>query len=97
MTAVKTAFEYALSKSRNVGCEWELAANFADATTPQTVAISSTWPTASSGLRDAARARDVRGSNAAATITVARFRSEIGHGVATDFVQVKTSARYTCR
>jgi hypothetical protein len=26
MTAVKTAFGYALSKSRNVGCEWELAA-----------------------------------------------------------------------
>jgi hypothetical protein len=32
-----------LSRSRNVGCERELAANLADATRPQTVAVSPTW------------------------------------------------------
>jgi len=43
MTAVKVALGYGLPTSRNVGCERESAANFADATTPQTVAVSPIW------------------------------------------------------
>src|SRR5208282_4922781 len=49
ITAVKTGFGYGRSRSRNVGCERELAANLADATTPQTVALSPTWLAASPG------------------------------------------------
>jgi hypothetical protein len=54
MTAVNGTFGYGLSRSRNVGCEREFTANLADATTPQTVALSPTWLAASPGARVAA-------------------------------------------
>jgi hypothetical protein len=46
---VTAASGHGFPRSKNVGCERELAANFADATTPQIVAVSPTWPAASSG------------------------------------------------
>jgi hypothetical protein len=51
---VKVVSGYGFPKSRNVGCEREVAANFAEATMPQTVAVSPTWVAASSGLTVAA-------------------------------------------
>jgi hypothetical protein len=51
---VKTAFGYAIPRSNNVGCDFASASYLAEATTPQTVAVSPMWPTASSGLREAA-------------------------------------------
>ena len=53
-TAVKTAFGYGFPKSNNVCCDCASASYLAEATTPQTVAISPMWPPASSGLSGAA-------------------------------------------
>src|SRR6516165_6799640 len=39
ITAVKAALGYGLPRSKNVGCDRELAPYLADATTPQTVAV----------------------------------------------------------
>src|ERR1700730_14758646 len=53
-TAVKVAFGDGLPRSSKVGCAFASASYLAEATTPQTVAVSPMWPAASSGLREAA-------------------------------------------
>jgi hypothetical protein len=54
MTAVKMAFGYGHPRSSNVGWRCSLTFYSAEATKPQTVAVSQMWLAASSGLRDAA-------------------------------------------
>src|SRR5215468_6028255 len=56
MTTVKIAFGSGFPRSNNVGCDRTSPSYSAEATTPQTVAVSPICPLASSGLRGAAAA-----------------------------------------
>src|SRR5262245_1107367 len=64
MTAVNIAFGNGFPRSSNVGCDCASASYSAEATTPQTVAVSPMCPAASSGLRGAAATENVHDPSA---------------------------------
>jgi len=78
MTAVKTACEYGFPRSNNVGRERAWASNLADATTPQTVAVSPMRLAASSGRKSAALAEKAHNPIAANAVnTLAGFMAPL--------------------